>query len=185
MSPSCASRASRAPRSVRSPRRRELPETQPASQPAPRRRALGPGVPECGAASPQRRQKDSSARRGRTGDEEAPGRDEESLRGRGCERTPGPPAATVGSGPAAHESSPGGHPRPGEGAPEAPTLACALGGESLRPAGARRRAALPRADSPPGRSRRRSIFCPCFPSAEEVPAEDLGPRERRRKDQRL
>lgn len=30
-----------------------------------------------------------------------------------------------------------------------------------------------------------SIFCPCFPSAEEVPAEDLGPRERRRKDQRL
>lgn len=56
----------------------------------------------------------------------------------------------------------------------------------MRPAGARRRAALPRADSPPGRSRRRrSIFCPCFPSAEEVPAEDLGPRERRRKDQRL
>lgn len=55
----------------------------------------------------------------------------------------------------------------------------------MRPVRARRRAALPRADSPPGRSRRRRIFCPCFPSAVEVPAEDLGPRERRRKDQRL
>lgn len=47
-----------------------------ASPPAPSCRASGPGDPECGAASPRRRQKNPSARRGRTGDKEAPGRDD-------------------------------------------------------------------------------------------------------------
>lgn len=55
------------------------------------------------------------------------------------------------------------------------------------PGARRRRAALPRAVSLVGRSRRRrSIFCPCAPaSVEEVPVEDLSPQERGRKDLRL
>ncbi|XP_035126905.3 uncharacterized protein LOC118146891 [Callithrix jacchus] len=97
-----------------------------ASPSAPSRRAPGPRAPECGAASPWRRQKDPSARRGRTGDKEAPGRDEESLGGGGAERTPGPPAAAAGSRRAAHAGSPGDQPRPGEGTPAAPALASSL-----------------------------------------------------------
>lgn len=161
-----------------------------ASPPAPSCRASGPGDPECGAASPRRRQKDPSARRGRTGDKEAPGRDEESLGGGGGVRTPGPPCrrSRVGA-----SSSYGGYRRPaaarggGAGGPRISEQLAPRRARARDPPGARRRrrrAALPRAVSPAGRSRRRSIFCPCAPaSPEEVPAEDRGPRERRRKDQ--
>lgn len=161
-----------------------------ASPPAPSRRAPGSRAPECGAASPRRRQKNPNAGRGKTGDKEAPGRDEESLIGGGGERTLGPPAAAAGSGRAAHAGSPSGWLRSGEGAPAAPRTGQRLVPWRARardpPAARRRRAALPRAVSPEGRRRRRSIFCPCTPaSVEEVPEEDRSPCERRRKDQRL
>lgn len=158
-----------------------------ASPPAPSCRAHGPGAPECGAASPRRRQKDPSARRGRTGDKEAPDRDEESLGGEGGVRDTGASSGRCRVG----ASSP-------HGEPQRPAAARGggAGGSRTREQRARardppaarrgRRAALPRAVSPAGRSRRRSIFCPCAPaSSEEVPAEDWGPRERKRKDQRL
>lgn len=150
-----------------------------ASPPAPSRPAPGPGAPECGAASPRRQQKDPSARRGRTGDKEAPGRDEESLGGGGGERTPGPPAAAAGSGQAAYAGSSGGQPQPGEGEPAVPALATSQCPGRRERATRQWPAAAPPSPSlsaPPGRSRRRSIFCPYAPaSAEEVPAEDLGP----------
>lgn len=140
LSPSRASRASRAPCSVREARRRELPETEPAR----RRRTAerpAPEPPEREAASPRRRRRrqDLSARRGRTGDEEAPGRDQESLGGGGGERTPGPPVAAAGPGRAAHAGSPGDQPRPSEGAPAAPALA-----SSLCPGGGKRERATRR-----------------------------------------
>lgn len=142
-----------------------------ASLPAPSCRELGPGALECCAASPRRRPKDPSARRGRTGDKEAPGRDEESLGGGGGVRTPGPPAAAAGSGRVAHTGSPGSQPWPGEGAPAAPALA-----SSLRPRGRERATRLgPAAAAPP--SPALSALPGAAAAASSAPAPPPAPRK--------
>lgn len=74
---------------------------------------------------PRRRQKDPSARRGRTGDKEAPGRDEESRRRRRREDT-GASCCCSRVGASSPYGEPSGQPRPGEGAPAAPELASSL-----------------------------------------------------------